>query len=162
MNLRRVQTLATWCEELTHWKRPWCWERLRTGGEGGDKEWDVCMASPTQWTWVWASFRRWWRTGKPGMLQSMGSQGVGHDLVSEQQQQKTFRPQHHVFFIHSSVHRCLSRFYLAIVNSDATNMGLQILVWVLVSVLLGIDLGVELLDHMVIVEIFEEMPYCFP
>ena len=65
--------LATWCEELTHWKRPWCWERLKAG-EGDDRGWDHWMASPTQWTWVWTSSRRWWRTGKPGVLQSMGSQ----------------------------------------------------------------------------------------
>ena len=45
-------TLATWCEELTHWERPWCWERLRAGGEGDDRGWDGWMASPTQWTWV--------------------------------------------------------------------------------------------------------------
>ena len=67
-------TLATWCEELTHWKRPSCWERLKAGGEGDDRGWDGWMASPTQWTWVWASSRRWWWTGKPGVLQSMGLQ----------------------------------------------------------------------------------------
>ena len=50
-------TLATWCKELIHWKRPWCWERLKVGGEGNDRGWDGWMASPTQWTWVWASFR---------------------------------------------------------------------------------------------------------
>ena len=49
--------VATWCEELTHWKRPWCWERLKVGGEGEDREWDGWMASPTQWTWVWTSSR---------------------------------------------------------------------------------------------------------
>ena len=43
-------TLATWCEELIHWKRPWCWERLKTGGEGDDRGWDGWMASPTPWT----------------------------------------------------------------------------------------------------------------
>ena len=48
--------------------------------------WDGWMASPTQWTWVWASSRRWRRTGRPGMLQSMQSQRVGHDWVTEQQQ----------------------------------------------------------------------------
>ena len=50
-------TLATWCEELTHLKRPWCWERLRAGGEGDDSEWDGWMASPTQWTWLWVNSR---------------------------------------------------------------------------------------------------------
>ena len=75
--------LATWCEELTHWKRPWCWERLRAGGEGHDRRWDGWMASPTQWTWVWVNCRSWWWTGRPGVLQSMGSQRVGHDWVIE-------------------------------------------------------------------------------
>ena len=50
----------------------WCWERLKAGGEGDDRGWDGWMASLTQWAWVWSSSRRWWRTGKPGMLQSMG------------------------------------------------------------------------------------------
>ena len=53
-------------------KRPWCWERLRAGGEGDDKVWDGWMASPTQCTWVWARFGSWWWTGRPGMLQFMG------------------------------------------------------------------------------------------
>ena len=48
-------TLATWCEELTHWKIPWCWGRLKAGGEGANGGWDSWMASPTRWTWVWAS-----------------------------------------------------------------------------------------------------------
>ena len=61
-------------EELTHWKRSWCWERLKAGGEGDDRGWDGWMASPTQWMWIWARSGSWWRTGKPGMLQSMGSQ----------------------------------------------------------------------------------------
>ena len=74
--------LATWCKELTHWKRPWCWERLKAG-EGDDRGWDGWMASLTQWTWVWANSGRWWRTGKPGILQSMGSQRVGHEWVTE-------------------------------------------------------------------------------
>ena len=76
-------TLAIWCEELTHWKRPWCWERLRAGGEGDDTGWDGWMASPTQWTWVWVSSGSWWWTGKPSVLQSMGSQRVRHDWVTE-------------------------------------------------------------------------------
>ena len=126
--------LATSCEELTHVKRPWCWERLGAGGEGDDRGWDGWMASPTrwmwvwvdsgswwwtgmpgvlwfmgvtknqtrlrdwpelswgwdgwmasptQWTWVWVNSRTWWWTGRPGVLQSMGSQRVGHDWVTE-------------------------------------------------------------------------------
>ena len=65
------------------WKRPWSWERLKAGGEGDDKGWDGWMVSPTQWTWVWASSWRWWCTGKPGVLQSIGSQRVGHDCGAE-------------------------------------------------------------------------------
>ena len=76
-------TLATWCEELTHWKRPWCLERLKAGGEGDDREWDGWMVSLTWWTWVWASSGSWWWTGKPGMLQPMGSQRGGHDWTTE-------------------------------------------------------------------------------
>ena len=57
-------TLATWCEELTHWKRPWCWEGLKAGGEGDDRGWDGWMASPTQWTWVWVNSGSWWWTGR--------------------------------------------------------------------------------------------------
>ena len=74
----KLQYLATWCEELTHWKRPWCWERLKAGGEGDDRGWDGWMASPTRWTWVWASCMSWWWTGKPNVLQSTGSQRVIH------------------------------------------------------------------------------------
>ena len=59
--------------------RPWCWERLKAGGEGDDRGRDSWMASPTQWTWVWVSPRSWWWTGKPGTLQSKGLQRVRHD-----------------------------------------------------------------------------------
>ena len=66
-------TLVIWCEELTHLKRPWCWERLKAR-EGDDRGWDGWMALQTQWTWVSVSSGSWWSTGRPGMLQSMGSQ----------------------------------------------------------------------------------------
>ena len=57
-------TLGTRCEELTHWKRPWCWERLKAGRERDSRGWDGCMASPTRWTWVWVNSRSWWWTGR--------------------------------------------------------------------------------------------------
>ena len=76
-------TLATWCKELTHLKRPWCWERLKAGGEGDNEGWDGWMASPTQWTLVCVGSRSWWWTGRPGVLQFMGSQRVGHDWATE-------------------------------------------------------------------------------
>ena len=74
--------LATWCKEWTHWKRPWCWARLRAG-EGNDRGWDDWMASPILWTWVWVSSGSWWWTGKPGVLQSMGLQRIGHEWATE-------------------------------------------------------------------------------
>ena len=69
----KLQYLATWCEELTHWKRLWFWEGLGAG-EGDDRGWDGWMASPTRCTWVWVNSGSWWRTWRPGMLQFMGSQ----------------------------------------------------------------------------------------
>jgi len=70
----KLQYLATWCKELTHLKRPWCWERLRAGGEGDDKGWDSCMASPTQGTWICVDSRNWWWTRRPCVLPFMDSQ----------------------------------------------------------------------------------------
>ena len=64
-------------------EKTWCWERLKAGGEGDDRRWDGWMASPTQWIWVSASSGSWWRTGKPGMLQSMGSQRIWHNWATE-------------------------------------------------------------------------------
>ena len=75
--------LATWCTQLTHLKRPWCWERLKAGGKGDDRGWDGWMASPTQWTQVWVNSGSWWWTRRPGVLQSMGSQRVGHDWATK-------------------------------------------------------------------------------
>ena len=69
---------------LTHWKRPWCWERLRAGREEGNRRWDSWMVSPTRWTWVWASSRSQWRIGKPGVLQPIRSQRVRCNLATEQ------------------------------------------------------------------------------
>ena len=73
--------MAKW--EPTYLKRPWCWERLKVGGEGDNRGWDGWMASRTQWTWVWVNSRSWWWTGRPGVLQSTGSQRVAHDWATE-------------------------------------------------------------------------------
>ena len=67
-----AETPILWCEELTHWKRPWCWERLRAGGEGDDRGWDGSMSSATQWTWVWVDSGSWRWTGRPGVLHPWG------------------------------------------------------------------------------------------
>ena len=78
--------LATWCKQLTHWKRPWCWERLKAGGEGDNRGQDGWMASSIKSTWMWANSERYWRTGKPGVLQAMGLQRIEHDWVTEHHQ----------------------------------------------------------------------------
>ena len=76
-------TLATWWEELTHLKRPWCWEWLKTGGEGGNRGGEGWMVSLRWWTWVWVNSRSWWWTGRLGILQYKGSQRVRHDWATE-------------------------------------------------------------------------------
>ena len=92
-------TLATSCEELTHWKRRWCWEGLRAGGEGDDREWDGWMAAPTQWTWVWVNSGSWWWTGRPGVLRFMGPQRVGRDWATELKIDFTICPKSTPFLI---------------------------------------------------------------
>ena len=86
-----AETPILWlrCKELTHWKRPWCWERLKSGREGDDRGSHGSMASPSRWTWVWASSENWWCTGKPGMLQSVGLQRIRHDWVIEMTENKS-------------------------------------------------------------------------
>ena len=96
-------TLATCCEELTHLKRPWFWERLMAGGEGDDRGWDGCMASLTQWTWVSANFGRWWRTRKPGVLQSMGWQRVGYNWKTELNWYRNYRNTIGLFYLNKYI-----------------------------------------------------------
>ena len=64
----KLQYFGHLLQKLTHWKRSWCWEKLKAGGEGDVRGWDGWTASLTQWTWVWMSSRNWWWTGKPGVL----------------------------------------------------------------------------------------------
>ena len=81
----KLHTLATSCEELTHWKRLWCWEGLRAGGEGDDRGWDGWMASLTRWMWVWVNSGSWWWTGRPGVLcDSWGRKESDTDSATEQ------------------------------------------------------------------------------
>ena len=79
----KMNTLATWCEELTHWKTPWCWERLKTRGEGNSRGWDGWTASPIQQMGTLGIYWRWWGTGRPGVLRFMGLQRVEHNWVTE-------------------------------------------------------------------------------
>ena len=83
MNANITGLRVTWQHIFCKPNGPWCWERLKAGGEGDDRGWDGWMASPTQWTWVWVNSGSWWWTGRPGMLQSMGSQRVRHDWATE-------------------------------------------------------------------------------
>ena len=78
----KLQYLGHLMWRTVSWKRPWCWDRLKAG-ERDDRGWDGRMVSLTQWTWVWVNSGSWWWTGRPGMLQSMGSQRVGHDWATE-------------------------------------------------------------------------------
>ena len=114
---------ATWCEELTHWKRRWCWERLQAG-EGDDRWWDGWMASLTWRTWVWTSSWGWWWTWKRGVLQSMVLQRVGHDWATELNWwyrgrgrakgagKETVRVRSELLSIHLSVHTLLGNIKL--------------------------------------------------
>ena len=78
----KLQSFGHLMQRLSHWKRPWCWERLKAGGEGDDRGWDGWMTSPTQWTWVWVGSGNCQWTGRPGVLRFMGSQRVGHNSAT--------------------------------------------------------------------------------
>ena len=84
----KLQYFGHLIQQMTHWKNPYCWEKLRAEGKEGIRIWDGWMESPMQYTWTWASPRRCWGTGRPGLLQSIGSQRVRHDWATEQQQWK--------------------------------------------------------------------------
>ena len=79
----KLQYFGQLCEELTHGKRPWCWEGLGAGGEGDNSGWDGWMASLTRWTWVWVNSGSWWWIERPGVLRFIGWQRVGHDWETE-------------------------------------------------------------------------------
>ena len=76
----KLQNFGHLMQKLTQWKRPWCWERFKAGGEGDDRGWAGSEASPSLWTWVWVSSGSWWWTGRPGVLHS---QRVRQDWVTE-------------------------------------------------------------------------------
>jgi len=121
-------TLATWCEELTQWKRPRCWERLRVGGEGDDRGWDGWMASPTQCTWVWVDSTSWWWTERPGELRFMGSQRVRHDWTTEPNWTLRYVP---------SICNILRVFIMKeCIVSDAFLASTEVIIWFLFLVLL--------------------------
>ena len=133
-------TLATGCELLTHWKRSWCWGRLKTEGEEGDRGWDSWMASPMEWTWTWANSRRWWGTERPCVLQSMGSQRVRHDLATEQQ---------HMFNISNMPHsfRCIlppGTLFLLIDRPSLTFLIVDVTCWLILQFLISEKIFISL------------------
>ena len=79
----KLQYFGHLMQRVDSLERLWCWEGLGAGGGGDNGGWDGWMASPTRWMWVWVHSGSWWWTGRPGMLQFMGSQRVGHDCVTE-------------------------------------------------------------------------------
>ena len=79
----KLQYFGHLMQRADSFEKPWCWERLRAGGEGDNRGWDGWMASLTQWTWVWVDSGSWWWTGRPGVLQFMGLQRVRHDWVTK-------------------------------------------------------------------------------
>ena len=84
-NGAKAETPVLWPPHAKSWLigRLWCWEGLGAGGEGDNRVWGGWMASPTRCTWVWVNSGSWWWTGRPGVLQFMGSQRVGHDWATE-------------------------------------------------------------------------------
>ena len=84
-NDAKAETPVLWPPHSKSWLigKDWCWERLGAGGEGDDRGWDGWMASPARWTWIWVNSRSWWWTGRPGVLQFMGLQRVGHNWATE-------------------------------------------------------------------------------
>ena len=101
MNVNNSSTLATSCEELTHWKRLWCWEGLGAGGEGDDRGWEGCMASLNRWTWVWVNSESWWWTARPGVLRFMGSQRFRHDCATELNWTDKEKKEHRITWINA-------------------------------------------------------------
>ena len=117
----KYSLLFTWCKALTHLKRPWCWERLRAGGEGDDRGWDGWMESLTRWTWVWVDSGSWLWTGRPGMLWFMGSQSIRHDWATELNWTLTFWNSLRRIGIKSSINVCY--------NSPVKSSVLDLCLW---------------------------------
>ena len=93
----RLQYFGHLMQRASSLEKTWCLERLKAKVEEVSRGWGDWMASLTQWTWTWVNSGRWWWTGKPGVLQSMGPQRVRHDLVTEQQQRQLLGPVSCVF-----------------------------------------------------------------
>ena len=135
IKIRLSLVIMIWCEEPSHWKRPWFWERLRTGGEWDNRSWGGWMASPTQWTWVWANSRRSWRTEKAAMLQSVVLQRDGHDWATEwQYNDLNFMLWSHKYICNNLIHSIIDYVkinYVAHRNSEKPSSWKSHLNWIL-------------------------------
>ena len=101
-------------------------ERLKVGGKGDDRRWDDWMASMTHWTWIWVNSLCWWWTGKPGVLQSMGSQRVGYSWVTELNWHLFF-PCHVIltsYFPNIGIHIHIFYYYNFFINLNFLNLKL--------------------------------------
>ena len=120
-----AETPILWPPHVKSWLigKDWCWEGLRAGGEEDDRGWGGWMASSIGWTWVWVNSRSWWWTGRPGVLQFMGSQRVGHDWATElnwdscnhqnnQDTNSSITPENWLYgsFVHQSFPLCLNSY----------------------------------------------------
>ena len=101
-------TLATWCEELIHWKRPWCWGKLKAGEEGANRGWDGWMASPTQWTWV---SKLWERVNREAWFAAVHgvAKSQTHDWVTERQWEQQQQQQQQQQHTHTHTHTHIGR-----------------------------------------------------
>ena len=105
----KAETPILWPPDVKSWLIGKDSERLKAGRKGADRGWDGWMASPTQWTWIWANSRRWWRKVKPGVLQSMGLQRVRHNWQTEQQ--NAYLLENTLFILRHFNHSSLLSFY---------------------------------------------------
>ena len=156
--------MATSCEELTHWKRPWCWEGLGAGGEGDDRGCDGWMASLARWTWVLSELRELVMDREAWHARFMGSQRVRHDWATELNWTEYFIVyMYNNFFIHSSVNGHLSLFHVwATVNSAAVNIMVHVSFSILVSLGYMIISGIVGSYGSFIPSFFKKSLYCSP
>ena len=137
-----TETPVFWPPDVKSWLiwKDWCWERLTSGGEGDNRGWDVWMASPIQWAWVWVNSGSCWWTGRPGVLLFTGSQRVRHDWAIELNWTETsmamgdfgavdsnLSPSPFSIRLYSTV--CYCRAFIVSISLPQTNLGDRPVIW---------------------------------